>query len=196
MVMRKKNILKSILIIILVCFVVVAIIGAIIKNNTHNVANAFSLSVGDDVVTSSSQGYYISKDSPLVVDVLFPSTVSKEDMTYEYKLDIAEGYDFKYYVGYERHSFSEKFFNLYDVFDISLTDTGLAISSKVDSLSEFLSFCYPKKEIRLIDESSIDYDKSMFLLVVKAKTGEVVSIGFSFRLAVSSVSTNIKDIVL
>lgn len=196
MVRRKKTVIKSILVIVLVCFVIVAIIGAIMKNNTQEVADAFGLSVGDDIVTSSSQGYYISKDSPLVVDVLFPPIVSKEDMTYEYNLDIAEGYDFKYYVGYERHSFSEKFFNLYNVFDISLTDTGLAISSKVDSLSEFLSFCYPKKEIRIIDESSIDYDKSMFLLVVKAKTGEVVSIGFSFRLVVSSVSTNIKDIVL
>lgn len=190
--------MKSIIIVFFILIILIAVVGLAvsIKDKTEVSVSTFSLSVNGDITSTDKSGYIASAENPLSVEVMFPASVAVEDMVYSYGLQPSKDNDFKFYVDFRVYSFSEWKIEIDKCFDVTPTQKGFVVTPKSNSIQELLSLCYPSSEIR-IDDSKIDNSKDLFLLTVKPKTGNPITIGFTLSMGnnVASIELDKTEIV-
>lgn len=169
-----------------------AIVGFVVSRNDTVKVDKFSVSVNGNIVTSDSGGYFANKDNPLLVNVLYPSTT--QNTTYEYSLKCVADNDFEYFVDYEKHMYSDLLLNVYDFFDISLTEEGLLIVPKDNDIEGLLNVCYPSREI-YVSETAVDYSKDLFALTIKSSSGEVIVVGFGLKPTIKGILLDKNEVV-
>jgi len=191
---RFSSKIKVIIVVVLVFMILTAIIGIIVNRKNNVVVSSFSLSVNGDVISSDTNGYIVTIDEPLSVEVLFPSNVAAEDMVYSYGIQPSKDNNFKFYVDYQSYLFSQWKIDIDKCFDIVPTKSGFTITPKSNSIQGLLNLCYPGSDIHF-DENDIDDDKDLFLLTVKSKSDSSIAVGFRLLSNVKSIELDKTEIV-
>ncbi len=191
---RFSSKIKVIIVVVLVFMILTAIIGIIVNRKNNVVVSSFSLSVNGDVTSSDTNGYIVTIDEPLSVEVLFPSNVAAEDMVYSYGIQPSKDNNFKFYVDYQSYLFSQWKIDIDKCFDIVPTKSGFTITPKSNSIQGLLNLCYPGSDIHF-DENDIDDDKDLFLLTVKSKSDSSIAVGFRLLSNVKSIELDKTEIV-
>ncbi len=193
---RKTSIPKILITVLILLLLFGAIAGFAVKLRDRNneIVSTFSVRVNDTLTTEDLGGFLIRKNSPLNVEVLFPSDTSNDKMAYEYSVGFASDNTFTYYANYEEHTWGDSSLDVYSCLEVSLESSGLIITPKENTVTALLRLLYPQKEIYLSDDS-IDYGKDLFSLKIKSASGEIIVIGFSLAPEVKSISLDVEEII-
>lgn len=193
---RKSSALKITVSIILLLFLVGAIAGFAVNLNKDESpkVSSFSVRINDKIFSEDVGGFSVKKNKPLSVDVLYPAGTADEKMVYEYNISFSESTDFVYYVDFEEHTWSKSNIDIYNCLELNVSESGLTITPRANTITALLRLLYPKSEI-YVDDDMIDYSKDMFSLLVKSGNGEIIVIGFSLSRSVKNVSLDQKEII-
>lgn len=195
--MAKRKTTKTMKLIVqtlLVLIILVAIVGLIVNMKDRTDVSTFSLSINGDITSTDKSGYVVSSGNPLSVEVLFPSNVAAEDMVYSYGIQTSRDNDFRFYVDYKSYSFSQWKIDVDKCFDIVPTKSGFTITPKSNSIKGLLKLCFPTSDIHF-DDDEIDYGKDLFLLTVKSKSNDSITVGFKFPSDIKSIKLDKTEIV-
>lgn len=200
----KKSIFKSIVMIVLIIMLIAAIGGVasylvgLIEEGTGDDVDGnevFYVKIAGKKITSSAYGYKCGTvgDNTFAIDIVSDSYDIATDFSYSVKAD--SGLCFTYIADDSLFQFNSSE-DVSDFFVIETTDSGIVVCSKGSSLTNMLSAIYPEAEISY-DDSTFDYDTTMFWLTISLKenTQEFVKLGFSLRRYDDVLSLDVEEII-
>lgn len=158
---------------IVIVLLVVAVCGVIafFTNGFTSDFKTFYVVVDNANVMHSSGGYVLMYNESLTVDVKYTfGFLSKEEKGYSVKIiPKADEVDFDFIIDGSVYSFAAES-DLTAGFDIVRSENSFTIAPK-GSMFQILSAVYPDSEIEF-DDSSIDFSKDLFTVVVTSYNGE------------------------
>jgi len=178
---------------IFILLAVAAALGcvAFFTNGFKDDFKTFYVEVNGEKIISSSGGYVLSKDEPIVV-VVKDADSGKKDKGYMVSVIPKEGADFEFFVDDEPMAFAgEKDFT--NAFDVSKDGDTVTLKAKGD-IKYVLQSNYPDKAIRY-DPNSINKEEDIFSLVIKNYDEATVLINFRVPTTVYGITLTPEEIV-
>jgi len=125
---------------------------------------SFYVQCNDKTVMSSSDGFQLTSDNPLKVDVCYTFGFMSEEIS-GYSVTVLPNADFDFTVDGEVHSFMSET-NLNNGFDIVFEENSFTISPK-GGIQQVLEGVYPGKTI-VVDKTQIDFESNLIKINVSS----------------------------
>jgi len=166
--MNKKKVGQVVLYVV-VLLLLIGCVGffAVFTNGFTGDFTSFYVVCNDKTVMDSDNGFVLSSNEPLKVDVCYTFGFMSEEIS-GYSLSVLPLEDFAFTVDGEAHSFLNET-NVIDGFNITYEENNFTIVPKGD-LHKILQEMYPDSEV-VVDRSLIDFSKDLVRIVISSSDG-------------------------
>ena len=191
---QKSNTIISIIGFVLLTVAIIGVVTYFTKKFSEE-TTMFYIKVNGDYIISEADDYYVSRETPLVVEMNYALDFDKQREVEDYIVDIKanDRISFSYKIGEKQYAFGNNV-DWNSLFTIEKRNNGFALIPKADSLNALISLYY---DVPSVSFSIPEAVPNLFYVTISSWDNSVqYKIYFSLSQTITGVTLNTTEIVV